>query len=81
MRTILDIFRLTPYPKLDYIYVGCLKIVFINVKSIKDLLVWITFYKATNSVLYIYQNNLDIYMLDDIISLIEVDYVLLIKIN
>mgnify|MGYP003295263687 CR=1 FL=1 len=71
MRTILDIFRLTPYPKLDYIYVGYLKIVFINVKSIKDLLVWITFYKATNSVLYIYQNSLDIYMLDDIISLIS----------
>lgn len=81
MRTILDLFRLTPYPKIEYIYVGKLKILVLRVENIKQLKPWIMFKEATNSVLYIYENLSDIYMFDDFISLIEVDFLILIKIK
>lgn len=81
MRTILDLFRLTPYPKIEHIYVGKLKILVLRVENIKQLKPWIMFKEATNSILYIYENLSDIYMFDDFISLIEVDFLILIKIK
>lgn len=81
MRTILDIFRLVPYPHIEYIYVGKMLLLFVCIKNLKELEVWNRFNTVSNSIVYIYENSLDIYILDDIINLIEIDFLVLLKIN